>query len=94
MKLRPMNGRVVVKAGEAREMADGGIYLPETAREKVHEGTVVAVAADATEDIAVGDRVIFKEFGGTKVELDDVEYMLLGTDDLVAKYEDMDEIPE
>jgi len=94
MKLRPMNGRVVVQPEEAREVTAGGIYLPETAQEKVHEGTVVAVAEDATEDVAVGDRVIFREFGGTKVTQDDVEYILLGTDDLVAKYEDLDQIPE
>ncbi len=94
MKMRPLNGHVVVKPAEAKETVEGGLYLPETAREKVHEGEVVAVAEDATEDVAVGDRVIYKEYGGTKVELDDEEYMLLKTDDLVAKYEALDSIPD
>ena len=94
MKMRPLNGHVVVRPAEAEETVEGGLYVPETARDKVHEGEVVAVAEDATEDVAVGDRVIYKEYAGTKVELDGEEYILLNTDDLVAKYEALDSIPE
>ncbi len=94
MKLRPINGRIVVKPSEAKEKTEGGIYLPETAREKLREGEVIAVASDATEEVAVGDNVIYKEFGGTEVKLNGENYILLTEDDLLAKYEAVDKIPE
>jgi len=94
MKAKPINGQVLVKPLEAGEQTTGGIYLPDAAREKLHEGEVVAVADDATEEVAVGDRVIYKELGGTEIELDTEEYILLSSDDLLAKYFAADEIPE
>jgi len=94
MKMRPVNGHVVVRPIEPEETVQGGLYIPESAREKVHEGEVVAIAEDATEDVAVGDRVIYKEYSGTRVEIDDEEYVVLTSDDLVAKYEELDEIPD
>lgn len=94
MKLRPINGRIVVKPAEAKEKTEGGIYLPDTAREKLREGEVIAVASDATEEVTVGDNVIYKEFGGTEVKLDGEDYILLTEDDLLAKYEAVDKIPE
>ena len=94
MKLRPIKGRVVVKPSEAEEKTSSGIYLPDTAKEKLREGEVIAVAKDATEEVAVGDRVIYKEFGGTEVKIDEEDYILLTEDDLLAKYEEVDKIPE
>lgn len=94
MKFRPINGRIVVKPFEAKEKTSGGLYLPDTAQEKLHEGEVIAVAEGATEKVAVGDRVIYKEFGGTEVKLDEEDYVLLTEDDLLAKYEAVDKIPE
>lgn len=94
MKLRPINGRIVVKPSEAKEKTSGGIYLPDTAKEKLHEGEVIAVAEDATEEVAVGNRIIYKEFSGTEVKFDEEEYILLIEDDLLAKYEAVDKIPE
>jgi chaperonin GroES len=94
MKIRPMNSRVVVKPSEAKQKIAGGIFLPETAEEKLHEGEVIAVADDATDEVAVGDRVVFKEFGGTEVKVDNQDYILLTADDLLAKYEAADKIPE
>jgi len=94
MKIRPMNGRVVVRPIEISEQTKGGIVIPDTAKEKPREGEVVAVAEDATEEVAVGDRVIYKEYGGTEVKVDDETYVLLGTDDLLVKYLAADKIPE
>ncbi len=94
MKLRPINGRVVVKPSEAKEKTSSGIYLPDTAKEKLREGKVIAVAKDATEEVAIGDQIIYKEFGGTEVKIDEEEYVLLTEDDLLAKYEEVDKIPE
>jgi chaperonin GroES len=94
MKLQPINGRILVKPIEAKKKTSGGIYLPDTAEEKAHEGEVIAVAEDATEEVAVGDHIIYKEFGGTEVKFDEEDYILLNEDDLLAKYEAVDKIPE
>ena len=94
MKLRPINGRILVKPFETKDKTSGGIYLPDTAREKLQEGEIVAVAKDATDEVAVGDSVIYKEFAGTEVKIEGEGYILLTEDDLLAKYEAVDKIPE
>lgn len=94
MKLHPMHGRVVVKASEAGDKTPGGIYIPDTAKEKLQEGEVVAVAKDATDEVAVGDRVIYREFAGTEVSIEGEECILFTEDDLLAKYIAADKIPE
>jgi chaperonin GroES len=94
MKLQPMHGRVLVEPLEAKEKTSGGIYIPDTAKERLQEGEVVAVAEDATDEVAVGDRVIYKEFGGTEVRVEGEDYILFTEDDLLAKYVEVDKIPE
>jgi chaperonin GroES len=94
MKLQPMHGRVLVERLEAKDMTAGGIYIPDTAKEKLQEGEVIAVAKDATDEVAVGDHVIYKEFAGTDVKVEGKDYILLTDDDLLAKYIAVDKIPE
>jgi chaperonin GroES len=94
MKIRPINGRILVKPFESKDKTSGGIYLPDAAREKLQEGEVVAAAKDATDEVAVGDRVIYKEFSGAEVTMEGKEYILLIEEDLLAKYESVDKIPE
>jgi len=94
MKISPINARVLVKPLEAAEMSPGGVYLPDNSREGQHEATVIAVAEDASEEVTVGDRVIYKEFTGTEVRMDGEDYVLLSCEDLLAKYVAADEIPE
>jgi len=94
MKLQPMHGRILVKPSEAKDKTSGGIYIPDTAKEKLQEGDVIAVAKDATDEVAVGDQVIYKEFGGTEVKIEGEDYILLTEDDLLAKYVAADKIPE
>lgn len=94
MKIRPINGRVVIKPLAPSEETRGGIVIPDTAKEKPREGEVVAVAEDATEEVAVGDRVIYKEHGGTEVKVEGEDLILLTVEDLLVKYEDVDKIPE
>ena len=94
MSLQPINGRILVKPLEAKDKTSGGIYLPDTAKEKLQEGKVVAVAEDATDEVAVGNRIIYKEFGGTEVKIEGENYILLTEDDLLAKHEAVDKIPE
>lgn len=94
MKIRPMNGRVVVRPLETTEYTKGGIVIPDTAKEKPREGEIIAVAEDATEEVAVGDRVIYKEHGGTEINVEDQKFVLMETDDLLAKHVATDKIPE
>jgi chaperonin GroES len=93
-KIKPMNGKVVVKPVESEEKTPGGIIIPDTAKEKLNEGEVIAVAKDATDEVAVGDRIIYKEFGGSEMEVEGEKYILLTEDDMLAKYEAGDKIPE
>ena len=94
MKLQPINGRILVKPLEAKDKTSGGIYLPDTAKEKLQEGEVIAVAEDATDEVAVGDHIIYKELTGTEVKIEGQDYILFTEDDLLAKYEAVDKIPE
>ncbi len=94
MKIIPINGQILLKPSDPIEKTTGGIYLPESGQEKPQEGEVIAVADDATEEVAVGDRVIYKQYSGTEVSMEEEIYLLLTTDDLLVKYVAADEIPE
>ena len=91
-KIQPVNGNVLVKFEEAKEQTVGGIIIPDTAQEKPGEGKVVGIAADSTEQLAVGDIVLFKEYSGTKVTFDGEDYLLIPAGDILAKYVDVDVI--
>ena len=94
MKIRPIKGRIVLRPIEHSEKTKDGIIIPESAREKTREGEVVAVADDATEEVAVGDHVIYKDYSGTEVNLEDETYILLENDDLLVKFVSTDKIPD
>jgi chaperonin GroES len=93
VKIKPMGDRVVVKPIEKEEVTRGGIYLPDTAKEKPQEGEVVAVGPGKKTDdgklikvdVAVGDVVIYAKYGGTEVKLDDEEFIILRESDILAK---------
>ena len=61
MKITPINGQILVKPSKPDEKSTGGIYIPDSGKEKPQEGKVIAMAKDATEEVAVGDRVIYKQ---------------------------------
>jgi chaperonin GroES len=94
MAIKPINGNVLVKPVEAPDQTPGGIHLPDTAKEDRREGEVRAVADNAIEEIAVGDRVIYKDFSGTEIEENGEDYILLASDDILVKYIEADQIPE
>ena len=94
MKLQPINGYILVKPFESKEKTPGGIFLPDSAKEKLREGKIVALAEDATDEVSVGDYIIYKEFTGTEVETEGGSHILLTEDDLLAKHEAVDKIPE
>ena len=94
MKLQPINGYILVKPFESKEKTPGGIFFPDSAKEKLREGEIVALAEDATDEVVIGDHVIYKEFTGTEVEIEEEGHLLLVEDDLLAKYVAADKIPE
>lgn len=89
-KLKPLADRVVVKPAEAEEKTAGGIILPDTAKEKPIEGTVVAVGPGKTSDdgklikpeVKVGDRVLYGKYSGTEVTIDGEEYLIMRESDI------------
>jgi len=93
LKLQPMADRLVVKPIEREEVTKGGIYLPDTAKEKPQEGKVLAVGPGRlTEDgkriamdIKVGDVVVYTKYGGTEIKIDDEELIILRESDILAK---------
>lgn len=92
-KLQPINGYVLIKFEETEEeKTAGGIIIPETAKEKPSEGVINAIAADADEQVAVGDRVIYKQYSGTNVTFNNEDFIFVPVGDILAKYVEVDEI--
>ena len=87
MKLEPLGDRVVVKVSEPEEKNVGGIIIPDTVKEKPVMGEIVAVGTDeeVKENLKVGDRVIYAKYGGTEVEIDKEELIILSYGDVLAK---------
>ena len=79
---------------KVEDVTKGGIVLPESARKLPAEGIVVAKAADACDEVALGDRVIYKEYSGSEIKLEGDTYRLVASGDLLAKYVEADEIPD
>ncbi len=86
-KLEPLGNRVLVQVIEQEERTKGGIYLPETAKEKPQQARVIAIGKDAEEELSLkeGDIVIFPKYSGTEVKIDGVEYLILNADDVLAR---------
>jgi chaperonin GroES len=92
MKLKPLNDRVLVKRLESEEKTAGGLFIPDTAKEKPSKGEVVAVgpgkAADDGKIVAMtvkaGDQVLFNKYAGTEIKLDGVEHLVMREDDILA----------
>ena len=89
-KIKPLGDRVIVKAKEAEETTKGGIILPDTAKEKPVEGSIVAVGAGkVTEEgklvamsVKVGDVVLYGKYSGTEIKIDGDEYLIMRESDI------------
>ena len=93
INFKPLNDRVIVEPLEQEEMTAAGIYVPETAKEKPQEGTVLAVGPGrlldsggrAPIDVHEGDRVLFAKYAGTEFKMNgDKRYLILGEKDILA----------
>jgi len=92
MDIRPLHDRIVVKRLEEKESMQGGLYIPDSAKEKPQEGQVMAVGnGKKTEegkvlplDVKVGDRILFGKYSGSDIKLDGEEYLIMREDEVLA----------
>ena len=82
IKIRPLNMRVVIKPEEAEETTASGLYIPDSAKEKPQQGTVVAISKITS--LKVGESVIYGKFTGTEVDIDGEKYLILKESDIFA----------
>jgi len=93
MKLVPLDDRVVLERLEAEEKTQGGIVLPDTAKEKPQKGKVIAAGPGrllddgtrAAMEVKVGDTVLFGKYAGTEVTIDRREYVIMKESELLAR---------
>ena len=92
MEIRPLGDRVVIKPLEAEEATEGGIILPDTAKEKSQEGKIVAVGKGKVleggniqpVEVKVGDKVLYDKHSGTEIKLDGDEHLITSEEDILA----------
>ena len=95
MKIRPLNDRILVKRLEEEQKTKGGLFIPDSAKEKPAEGKVVSVGNGRLNDkgdrvkmeLKAGDRVLFSKYGGTEVKIDGEDYLIMREDDVLAVIE-------
>ncbi len=92
MKIRPLYDRIVVKRLEQKEQMQGGLYIPDSAKEKPQEGEVVATGKGkrlengtlVPLDVQVGDRILFGKYSGSDIKLDSDEYLIMREDEVLG----------
>jgi chaperonin GroES len=96
VNITPLHDRVLVRRLEEKETAKGGIIIPDTAKEKPHEGEVIAIGAGKLEkgqrvplDVKVGDRILFGKYTGNDITIDDQEYLILREEEILVKVSGM-----
>ena len=92
VNITPLHDRILIRRLEEKATARGGIIIPDTAREKPHEGGVIAVGAGKMEkghriplDVKVGDRILFGKYTGNDIQVDDQEFLILREEEILAK---------
>lgn len=92
MKLKPLNDRVLVKRLESEEKTAGGLFIPDTAKEKPSRGQVIAVGPGKVDEqgkripmsVAPGNEVLFNKYAGTEVKLDGIDHLVMREEDILA----------
>ena len=95
MSLRPLSDRILVERVAEDEKTKGGLFIPDTAKEKPAEGKVIATGNGRmgedgkllAMDVKVGDRVLFSKYGGTEVKIDGIDYLIMRQDDVLGVVE-------
>ena len=92
MNIKPLNDRILVLRTEEEEKTSGGIYIPDTAKEKPLEGKVIAAGPGKVDDkgkiiplaVKKGDKVLFNKYAGTEIKLDGIEHLIMREDDILG----------
>ena len=92
LNIKPLGDRLLVEPIDEKETKNGGIIIPDSAKEKPQEGIIVALGTGKTNDdgkkvafeVKKGDRVLVSKYGGTEIKLDGKEYKIFSSDDLLA----------
>ena len=92
MNIRPLYDRIVVRRIEETERMQGGLHIPDSAKEKPQEGEVLAVGKGkrledgklVSLDVQVGDRILFGKYSGSEIKLDGQEYLIMREDDVLG----------
>ncbi len=92
MKFKPLKDRVLVKYSEEDEKSSGGLYIPDTAKEKPQKGEVMALGPGKVTDdgklqkmdVNVGDTILFEKYAGSKIILDNVENLIIREEDILG----------
>jgi chaperonin GroES len=95
MKIKPLYDRILVKRLEEQEKTAGGLYIPDSAKEKPLEALVVAVGAGKIQEdgslrkleVKAGDKVLFSKYSGSDIKIDGAEHLILREDDVLAVLE-------
>jgi len=95
LKLKPLGGRVIVEPIEQEDITAGGIFVPETAKEKPQEGKVLAAGPGDRDDkgdrvpmdLKVGDKVLFAKYSGTEIKMDGKKLLIMRESDILAVVE-------
>lgn len=95
MQVRPLHDRVLVRRIEEKEVIKGGIIIPDTAKEKPMEGEIIAVGPGklmedgkrSAVDVKPGDRVLFGKYSGTEIKIEDVDYVIMREEEILAVLE-------
>ena len=92
MKIRPLHDRILVKRLDEQEKTAGGLYIPDTAKEKPIQAKVIAVGTGKVLDdgsvrkleVKAGDKVLFSKYSGSEVKIDGEEHLIMREDDILA----------
>src|SRR5579871_1449065 len=92
MNIRPLHDRIVVRRIEEKETMQGGLYIPDSAKEKPQEGEVIAVGQGkrlengkvSPLDVKAGDRILFGKYSGNEIRLDGEEYLIMREDEVLG----------
>jgi chaperonin GroES len=95
MKVRPLYDRILVKRVEEEQKTSGGLFIPDTAKEKPQQGVIVAVGNGKLQDdgslrkleVKAGDKILFAKYSGSEIKMDGVEHLILREDDILGVIE-------
>jgi chaperonin GroES len=87
MNIKPLSDRVLIEPNPAEEKTAGGLFIPDTAKEKPLAGKVVAVGpgtAEVTMEVKVGDQVLYGKYAGTEINVEGKDYLIMRQNDILA----------